>query len=323
MLPDVLRFEPLLVARPWGGHRLAGLGRQTSSASRVGESWEIADLPPDEDGVERRTRLTAGPLAGATPSDLIRMHGPDLLGSVADRADDGFPLLVKLLDAGEDLSVQVHPSAAVASADPGARAKTESWYVLECEPGAVLWFDVRPEVTDAELSDAIGGPDLVPMLNRVPASPGDFHHIPAGRVHALGAGVLVLEVQSPSDTTYRMYDWNLEHGRASRALHVAEARRSVVRGDPAAVSVPASTEPGTRDLVRTPGYWMREHRSDAGRVALDQHRELRVVTVVTGWASVGAEHVTAPDSVVLPASSTVDRSIVTSDDAVIIETGLV
>ncbi len=318
----MLCFEPLSVERPWGGRRLAEFGRRLPADRWVGESWEIADLGPGGDGGERCTRVATGPLAGSSPADLIDAYGEGLLGSVAPDPHHGFPLLVKLLDARENLSVQVHPPAAVAEALPDARTKTESWYVVRADPGSVAWFDIRDEVSNDELHEAIGSPGIVPLLGRAPAQAGEFHHIPAGRVHALGAGVLVLEVQTPSDTTFRLYDWSEEYSRPPRSIHVAEARQSIVRSDPAAISREAMERPGARDLVRGPAYWMRQHVAERGRVHLDGRSEMRVVTVVAGEASVGDVRLGMADSCLLPASSSGLGVIETSEGAVVVESGL-
>ncbi len=314
MLPEQIRLEPLLAVRPWGGRRLERLGRMLPPDVLIGESWELADLASD-DGA--RTTVADGPLGGATLSELISRYGQELLGSAAATDDGRFPLLVKLLDARENLSVQVHPSIA----DESIRPKTESWYVIDADDDSSMWFDIRPGVSNAEFANAAGTMAVVDMLDRLGASTGDFHHIPAGRVHALGAGVMVLEVQTPSDTTFRFYDWTEEYQRESRELHIEEAMRSVIRDDPTAFSL-GNTE-STRDLVKSAHYWMREHRAIETWVTLAQRPELRFVTVVAGEAVLGGDTLTAGDSRLLPAGSNLFGRVETTDGAVIIETGLV
>ena len=322
MLPDVLRLEPLLVERPWGGRRLARLGKVLPAGALVGESWEVADLAPTAHEGARCTRVTGGPLEGSVLADLIERHGAELLGSVGPTYDGRFPLLVKFLDAAEHLSVQVHPPDEIAELDPAFRAKTESWYVMDADPGSTLWFDIRTDIDDATFAGAAGSSSVVPMLGVVPARVGDFHHIPAGRVHALGAGVIVLEIQTPSDTTFRIYDWSEEYSRTPRPLHVREALRSVVRGDPTAISAAASAVPGARELVRTSAYWIREHRAGDAAIALDQAPELRVLAVMAGEISLGGEVVGVGEVRVLPASSGAFGGFEHSDDAVVIESGI-
>jgi mannose-6-phosphate isomerase len=323
MLPDVIRVAPILVERPWGGRRLERLRRALPDGALVGESWEIADLAEGEGAPERCTPVADGPLAGARLVDLIEAYGAEFLGS-ADPAQDGrFPLLVKLLDAREHLSVQVHPPPVVADSDPAVRAKNESWYVVDAESDSRIWFDVSADVTDADLSGAVGTPEILSLLGEVPARIGDFHHIPAGRVHALGAGVLVLEIQTPSDTTFRMYDWAAEYERVPRPLHLEASLRSIVRDDDTAVSVGAGDRPGTRQLVTTADYWIREHRIDGGGVRLDERPELRVVTVVRGAVALGSEVLRDGDTRILPAVSGAFGSADAESGSVVIETGLV
>ena len=315
MLSDQIRLEPLLADRPWGGRRLERLGRLLPEGVLIGESWELADLPGSDP--ETCTRVADGPLAGATLSELIHRYGEEFLGSAAPTDDGRFPLLVKLLDARENLSVQVHPSFV----DESIRPKTESWYVIESEADSSIWFDIRRDVSNAEFAAAAGSAAVVDMLDRLSAKAGDFHHVPAGRVHALGAGVMVLEVQTPSDTTFRIYDWTEEYGRESRELHIDEAVRSVIRDDPAAFSLGVSDS--TRQLVRSPHYWMREHRALETGVTLDLRPELRFVTVVAGEASLGEDVLTAGDSRLFPARSNLFGRVETTEGAVLIETGLV
>lgn len=324
VLPDVLRLEPILVERPWGGRRLARFGRSLPEEVLIGESWEIADLAIlGESSEAMSTPVAEGPLRGVSLTELIDRYGSELLGSAEPTADGRFPILVKLLDARQHLSVQVHPPDDVARSDPSIRSKNESWYLLDAEPGSTLWFDILADVTDDDLARALGERGVVDLLGRLPAEVGAFHHIPAGRVHALGAGVLVLEVQTPSDTTFRMYDWSEEYERPVRELHSQAALESIVRDDPAVVSLPATNTPAVRTLVSTPDYWMKEHRTRTGRISLDTSAELRVVTVAAGRVVLGGETVDAGSSRVLPASSKQFGPVACSPDAVVIETGIV
>ncbi|MEX2654715.1 MAG: type I phosphomannose isomerase catalytic subunit [Acidimicrobiia bacterium] len=324
MLPDVLRLEPALVERPWGGRRLERFGRSLPDVVPIGESWEIADLAiGGEPFAALCTLVVDGPLRGASLADLIDRYGSELMGSAAPTTDGRFPILVKLLDARQHLSVQVHPPDDVARSDPSIRSKNESWYLLDAEPGSTIWFDILADVTHDDLTQALGGRGVVDLLGRLPAEVGAFHHIPAGRVHALGAGVLVLEVQTPSDTTFRIYDWSEEYERPDRELHGPVALESIVRSDPAAVSLAAMSTPGVRALVSTPDYWMKEHRTRTGRVSLDPRAELRVVTVARGRVILGGEILETGASRILPASSKLLGPLACSPDAVVIETGIV
>ncbi|MFG0285694.1 MAG: type I phosphomannose isomerase catalytic subunit [Phycisphaerales bacterium JB039] len=264
--PHPLRFEPILLEKVWGGRRLERWGKILPPHVLVGESWEIADLASTDasgaGGGERRSVVAAGPLTGRTLGEVVGLWGPVLLGR--DRARAGaFPLLVKLLDAREHLSVQVHPSPEYAAANPGAHLKTEAWYVLEAEPGAVIYKGLREGVTPDELRRRIEAGTLVDALVAVDAIPGELHNLPSGTLHALGAGVLVAEVQTPSDTTFRLYDWSAEYGRTGRSLHLEQALACIDFG-PAPGAVRLAEGEQTGRLLATEYFTIDEARLPPG-----------------------------------------------------------
>jgi mannose-6-phosphate isomerase len=223
MDPYPLTFSPFLLPKVWGGDRLSRFNKPVKPGDRVGESWELADLPSTSasgaGGGEFRSVISNGPLKGRTLHEAMKMWGEALMGSTPLASAGDFPLLVKLLDARENLSVQVHPSRAYAASHAGANLKTECWYVLDAARGSKIYKGVKPGVTRASFEAHIREGSLVDDLVAVPAVAGDCHTLPSGTVHALGAGVQVAEVQTPSDTTFRVYDW----GRAGRELHVKES----------------------------------------------------------------------------------------------------
>lgn len=224
-----LVFSPIYKEKVWGGRALEHIGRKLpgSAANGIGESWEIADLATTSisggGGNAEYSVVAQGSLQGRSIRQLMQELGESMLGRGVKPADDGgFPLLVKFLDAKENLSVQVHPSPAYAAQHADAYLKSEAWYIIDCEPGAVIYKGLKPGTTPAQLREAIQtntDAAVVPLLNAIEVKPGDCHYLPSGTLHALGAGVLVAEVQTPSDTTYRVYDW----GRTDRALHVEQA----------------------------------------------------------------------------------------------------
>lgn len=227
---DPLHLDPLLVPKPWGGRRLARLGRRLPAGEQIGESWDVADLGPGVTSVEDPcSRVAVGPCAGRSLADLIAADATALLGGVAT-PDGRFPLLVKTLDAREHLSVQVHPPQAYVDEHPEVHLKTESWVVVDADPGAYLMLGFRDGVTLDDVRGALGTPAIAELLRRVPARAGDVHHLPAGLAHALGAGVMVAEVQTPSDTTFRLYDWTEEYGRAPRELHLEAGMAAIELG---------------------------------------------------------------------------------------------
>ncbi|MCC6357097.1 MAG: class I mannose-6-phosphate isomerase [Phycisphaerales bacterium] len=229
--PQPLVFEPILKARPWGGDRLASLlGKHAADAAAarapIGESWELVSLPGEE------SRVARGPLVGTTLADIVAAWGPRLTGAAA-LADGRFPLLIKFLDARENLSIQVHPKPAPTRPAGAPAIKHEAWFVIAAEPGSKLYIGEKPGVTLADFRAAAGTAAMVPLLRAWPAKPGQCFYLPSGTPHALGAGVLVAEVQTPSDTTYRLYDWDrLGLDGRPRELHVAAALENLLLGVP-------------------------------------------------------------------------------------------
>ncbi|MBX3362026.1 MAG: class I mannose-6-phosphate isomerase [Phycisphaeraceae bacterium] len=237
--PYPLVFEPIFKEKVWGGRRLEGLGKNIPPDTLTGESWELADLGATSasggGGGAARSVIINGPLAGKTISHACAAWEDALFGACKPAPHNAFPLLVKYLDAREHLSVQVHPSPAYCRTHPEAHLKTECWYVLDAEPGSVIFKGVRQGVTPAQFREALSqgeGESVVSLLESVPAIPGECHNLPSGTVHALGAGVLVAEVQTPSDTTFRVYDWAKEYGRKGRELHV-DASLACIQFEPA------------------------------------------------------------------------------------------
>jgi mannose-6-phosphate isomerase len=276
------RLEPLLVSKPWGGQRLARLGRSLPADALVGESWDLVDLDASVTDVpDAVSRVRGGDLDGALLHDVVREHPHELLGP-AFSAASRFPLLVKHIDAREHLSVQVHPTPELVAAMPGTHLKTESWVVVEATPGSELMMGLAAHATPAALEQALGTPDVAGLLNRVPAQVGDVHHVPPGVVHALGAGVVVAEVQSPSDTTFRLYDWAVEYGRTPRALHTDEALASVLAAWQANLATP---EPITTDglVVEADLYRItRQRTATARRLEVTSRDTAAVVVVLSG-----------------------------------------
>lgn len=224
--PYPLRFEPILKAKVWGGRRLAAYGKHLPDDRSYGESWEVADLDETEPGGggggAAHSIIANGPLEGHTLHHAIAEWGAELLGERTAGAG-AFPLLLKLLDAREHLSIQVHPTDAYVRNHPGTYVKSESWYVIDAAPDAELFIGLQPDVGPDQVDEALAGGHLPDVLRRVPAVRGDCHHLPSGTVHALGAGILVAEIQSASDTTFRLYDWTREYARAPRELHIEAA----------------------------------------------------------------------------------------------------
>ncbi|MDJ0952585.1 MAG: class I mannose-6-phosphate isomerase [Acidimicrobiia bacterium] len=321
LAPFTLR--PVLVAKPWGGRRLESYDKDLPADVMIGESWEVADLPDHVTDVADPCSLVAsGPLAGRSLRSVIEVAGEELLGPVLPTEEGQFPLLVKLLDAREHLSVQVHPHAEYVAEHPGTRLKTESWYVVATQPGSVLFHGLRKDADLDSVHRTIGTPEIVPHLRTIAAEPGSFHHVPAGLVHSLGAGVMVAEIQVPSDTTFRLYDWADEYGRTPRQMHYEQGAASMLLDPPDAESLPAVTGFGVRDLIANEHYWMREHRQPIGPVALDGRPGPRVLMAVEGRVLVEDLVLSAGTTAIVPAAVVGQCDVRAADDAVFLEVGI-
>jgi mannose-6-phosphate isomerase len=249
-------LQPVYKEYIWGGDRLLHEFHRRLNAGIYAEAWEIADHP---DG---RTRIINGPDAGATLSEAIARRGPDLLGT--GRTDQAFPLLVKLIDARETLSVQVHPNDA-AAARFGGEAKSEMWYVLSATPDAHIYSGFKPGVGPAEFEKARAAGTIPSLLQRFPARPGMVFNTPGGRVHAIGAGCLLLEVQQDANTTYRLFDWDrLDKTGQPRTLHLEQALQVIdwsLTGSPVAPNRSEQPQPGglvSRLLLDDPHFHVEE-----------------------------------------------------------------
>jgi mannose-6-phosphate isomerase len=216
-----LTFTPIFKERVWGGRELERLYQKAlPPGAPIGESWEISDRPGDA------SVIANGPLAGRNLRWLMEHHAAELLG--AQMAAGGrFPLLVKILDAREKLSLQVHPPAACA-ARLGGEPKTELWYVTDAAPGAELFAGLKRGVTRAGFERKIADGTVADCFHRLAVKPGDVLFVPSGRVHGLGAGIVLFEIQQNADTTYRVFDWNrVGLDGKPRELHIEQSLASI------------------------------------------------------------------------------------------------
>ena len=219
-LTSPLTFEPIFMERMWGGRRLESeFGKKLPAQKRIGESWEIVDRP------EAQSVVANGPLRGKTLHDLWTQDRGEIFGDLPDASR--FPLLVKLLDAHEKLSLQVHPPEEVAS-KLGGEPKTEFWYIAAAEPGAELYLGFRESITRDQFEKTLRDGTAADHVHKIRVKAGDAAFLPSGRLHALGAGNLLIEVQQNSDTTYRVFDWNrVDDKGKQRQLHVDQALQCI------------------------------------------------------------------------------------------------
>lgn len=219
-----LKFKPVFKEKIWGGQKIQNFpAMELSQDARCGEAWVLSGVKGDESVV------TNGFLKGNTLNELVEVYMYDLTGEENfDRFGHEFPILVKFIDANDWLSIQVHPDDELAKKRKLGRGKSEMWYVLDAEPGAKLISGFSKRVNQQTFLRHLQDKSLKDILNTEDVNRNDVFYIPAGRVHALGPGVLLAEIQETSDTTYRIYDWDRVDGQGkSRDLHIEEAMEAI------------------------------------------------------------------------------------------------
>ena len=308
-MPNVcpLIFNPICKPKIWGGRNLERLfNKRLPTDQTIGETWECADLESGQSVVAR------GPVQGSTLHHLVDEWGSDLLGR-AQPIDGRFPLLIKFLDAAQDLSIQVHPDPETAKRLGGhVRVKHEFWHVIDAAEGAVIYRGLKPGVTVARLAEAIKKDPaaIVAYLQRIPVKPGRTYYLPSGTLHALGAGVVVAEVQTPSDITYRLYDWGRVRPDSDAGLHVDEGLACILPDNDPAPFEKKSHVAGIFTTVtrclRCPSFIIEKVRFIAGIEQEIPYAELVCWIVLEGRGQIrhagGAETFRKGDVVILPAA---------------------
>lgn len=214
-----IKFEPILKSKIWGGEKLVNLLKKKSDQKDVGESWEISDVEGDT------SIVTNGSLKGRNLKELIAEFKGDLVGSkIYNHFGEKFPLLIKYIDAKTALSIQLHPHDDLAKKRHNSFGKTEMWYVMQADENSNLIVGFKDNVSSETYLKHLENKSLVDILNFDVVSKGDVYFIPTGRVHAIGAGVMLAEIQQTSDITYRIYDWDrVDDAGNERELHTQEA----------------------------------------------------------------------------------------------------
>src|SRR5271154_211935 len=276
-----LTFNPIFKERVWGGRELERLYKKNLPPKvPIGESWEISDRPGNA------SLIANGPLAGKDLRWLMTHHAAELLGGAKPAVDGRFPLLCKILDARDKLSLQVHPPTSKAAELKG-EPKTEMWFIAAAAPGAELFVGLKRGVTRAEFEKKISDGSVADCFHRVLVQAGDTMFLPSGRVHAIGDGLVIFEIQQNSDTTYRVFDWNRTglDGKP-RELHIAQSLASIDFADfePKLVETQftLAEEFQRRPLVNDPLFNVETWKLNSGASGQLKPKQLQIVAVTGG-----------------------------------------
>ena len=300
-----LKFNPLLKDRLWGGSRLAELLGKEAISETTGESWEVSGVNGDESVVAN------GALKGLTIRQLIDRYAENLLGtSVVARFGHEFPVLIKYIDAEKELSVQLHPDDALARSRHNSFGKTEMWYIMAAAPGSELIIGFNRDLNADEYKTHLEDGSLMELLQQVPVNAGDSFFIPAGKVHAIGAGILLAEIQQTSDVTYRIYDYERKDSEGNyRELHTDLALDAIDYEKKDDFVIDYSRDANRQNpMVNTP-YFKTNYLNLSSnlKLAVAPRESFTVLMCVGGEArvenEVGSADLKYGETVLLPASS--------------------
>jgi mannose-6-phosphate isomerase len=275
---DLLRFEPIYQDRVWGGNNLhTDLGRAIPTDNPIGEAWDIVDRPEAQSVcIQSRKPL----------SEILSDSKDTIMGPTWSSASGRFPILVKWLDCQDRLSLQVHPPADVADLLNG-EPKTECWFIAKAKPQAHLFLGLKATVTQAEFERVLtdsGGSGLTPLIHRVPVKDGDSILLESGRIHAIDAGNLILEIQQNSDTTYRVYDWDrVGLDGQPRQLHIEQSLRSIDFNDFEPKLTPSDFESQHRVIAQCDAFRIRQINLKEGEfIDIASKIEPSIISVING-----------------------------------------
>ncbi len=312
-LTQPIHFEPLFMERVWGGRCLEQLyHKKLPPGARIGESWEIVDRE------EAQSVVHAGPLRGLTLHELWTGHREAVFGPGLD-GSPRFPLLVKILDAQERLSLQVHPPAHLA-ADLHGDPKTEMWYLAHAEAGAEVFAGLEKPTNRAEFEAALLQGQAADLVHRLAVETGDAIFIPSGRIHAIGAGCLIVEIQQNSDTTYRVFDWNrVGLDGEPRKLHIDQSLQSTDWGDVRPSLQPAVL--GSGEVANCPFFRVERWSLDAARPALENTGgRFAIFTCLEGRVECAGNEFGPGDFFLVPASLTASEVKPMADGTLLLRT---
>ena len=284
---EIYKFNNILKPVLWGGDKLVAFKGLPACDEPIGESWELSAVPGHESVVK------GGEDDGLTLSQLVQRYGADLVGEdVYRRYGDSFPLLIKLIDAKRDLSIQVHPDDAMAQRRHGSFGKNEMWYILDADEGATIATGFKRPITPEEFDRHLAEGTILDVVNRDASHPGDVFYIPAGMIHAIGAGNLLAEVQQSSDITYRVWDYNRRDADGNlRELHTSQAREALdYNALDGQVAPPEPSLIGSTELLTTRYFSLTHYIVDKSlRIEIPQSHSFLAVTCIQGESLIEAE----------------------------------
>ncbi|MDR1477453.1 MAG: class I mannose-6-phosphate isomerase [Planctomycetaceae bacterium] len=294
-----LRFKPIYKNYIWGGSRLRTLfGRQISEElDKAAESWEIADLPDDT------SVISNGLLCGYSLREVLLLRSVELLGLSAGSVSR-FPMMLKYLDAESTLSIQVHPDDVLAAEmQLGYSGKSEAWVVIDTKPEGVVWIGTKAEYSKEQLRQLILEGGIETVMRWIEVKCGDCFYIPPGMLHALGAGVMVAEIQQPSNTTFRVFDWNrVDRDGSPRQLHKHEAIRVLKPKNHINPVIPQKTDISICELlIVDPNFSLYRWEFDRP-VVVEVGGVCSIWTVFSGAVRIGQETLNRGDSILIPAT---------------------
>ena len=300
-----LKFEPILKSTLWGGEKIIPYKQIASEQTQVGESWELSGVKGNESVVAN------GPDAGKTLPELIAAYGERLLGKANyARFGEEFPLLIKFIDARQDLSIQVHPNDELAWERHRSKGKTEMWYVVDADPGARLRSGFAKQVTPAEYEASVEDNTITDILREYEVRPGDLFFLPAGRVHSIGAGSFIAEIQQTSDITYRIYDYDRRDAEGNpRELHTELAKDAIDYTVYENYKNPAVPDtPGEVEIVKCDHFTTDRIQLDGTLPLKLDPESFTVLMCLSGDATLtypaGETHLTAGHTLLIPAAMT-------------------
>lgn len=302
-----LKFEPILKSVVWGGEKIATFKGIETDQTKIGESWEISGVKDNESIVAN------GPDKGSNLTEMIEKYGAELVGEKNfNKFGTTFPLLIKIIDAAGDLSIQVHPDDELAKERHNSFGKTEMWYIVDADKGAKICAGLSEGLDPDKYVQKVADKTILDSIACHESHPGDVFYLPAGRIHAIGAGNLLVEVQETSDITYRIYDYDRLDAKTGelRQLHTEEAKDAIdYKVYPSYVSKPIDISEGAKELVRCKHFNVYLLEIDGLKKYYRTHKSFSAITCIEGEITIMDDrsnevNVKRGESVLVPAVAT-------------------